>query len=264
MAITSVSFRFLANASGIAASFNRAEEVATLPPEDKRDLHTLYMVPPSDAGRDSVLSDFLDGWTNLERTLLKLFHYLVETDLAACRIVFGHMNLQAQRDLILSLAGLRFPSDHPLCKSIAAQMERVKKLATKRNRIIHGYWCAHYDVTVKDGFPVAENGIWVRQYEPSNPAIAQQANDRENVKQYNSYHWTIADIRTVRKSTDALCDDIIEYLKQLRPPPPRPGDPGPAPEGIILPVSEKAGPPASGNRPTTPTPPERLDPATPK
>jgi hypothetical protein len=83
----------------------------------------------------------LDAWGKIERAMMTLFYiFLKPLDFSIAATVYHSINsFQSQREAISALS-LTILKDAIIRQSVEALMDRVRRLATKRNRIIHGRW----------------------------------------------------------------------------------------------------------------------------
>ena len=96
---------------------------------------------PSDESVKLQFVATLDGWVSLEHALDKLFYVLLKPiAYPRARMLFNSMNgFQAQREAVSALANDAL-TDPSLRKAVGHLLDRARKLATKRNRLVHGGW----------------------------------------------------------------------------------------------------------------------------
>jgi hypothetical protein len=97
-------------------------------------------------------------WSVAEGVVGIILQHLLQTDRAAARIVVASgLTTIELKDLIVALSHLRI--DDELQRAAEKLGERLKRLNTKRNRIIHGFWTVEI---VNLPVPARRSHVWNR------------------------------------------------------------------------------------------------------
>lgn len=127
-----------------------------------------YQTPPP-TERDKTLGQFIDAWDSLDQHARLVFSTLVGTPNDISKMVLG-LSQQANqfRAMLLLLGKVRLQEKDYI--TLDRLSGRFEKMATKRNRIVHGHWHGVQGHPTFRGDPQF-GGKWVRIYDPVDAEI---------------------------------------------------------------------------------------------
>ena len=98
----------------------------------------LDIVVPQDPLRHEKLGRFLNAWSALESTLAILLTNLSPLNLREANLIFPKLGTKNAVDLLDGLSRRKLTQE--CAKAVTGLLERVARLNTKRNILIHGQW----------------------------------------------------------------------------------------------------------------------------
>jgi hypothetical protein len=176
------------------------------------DMLILYVQP---IRRDAIFGMFIEKWDRVERLLGTAFYSVVGQSHETAETLFASYTGTKQiADVLLGLTERSLKP--PLLKEFANLLDRVRKFATKRNKLIHGQWQMHVQLdTVQgpDGIVLRQShGEWKRVYMPIGPSdrekIAVNPDDQANQKNVFTLNAIAREIRTL----DSLLSDFQDLV----------------------------------------------------
>jgi len=193
-----------------------------LPPTDGLDTRTsgrtngpeLDIVIPKDSMRHEKLGQFMEAWSALENTLEMFLAYLLKIDLGDAALVIPKLGTKNGLDLLEGL-GMR-KLDDASATTLINLLERVGKLNTKRNILVHGRWIFEANVVVKRG-EVCLITQFLREVIPTDPEQAKALGNPRNQKDRVRYCFNIKRIEATTRDTDTLNRDLCAFLYQMKP-----------------------------------------------
>lgn len=184
-------------------------------------------MPPTDP-RDVALGAFMGEWSDLEGVLEVLLWRLMGSPLDVARAVFASgIGIAQLKDLLIALGRLRLKEAEQA--DLARLAERLKRLNTKRNRIVHARWIiVAAKGSQKSGAPKMTEH-WLRAYLPPDPEIIQRMMDPLNQKESAAYTFKLSAIFRVAKELRRFREELEQFA--LRCPKPQPFSEAPPPTG---------------------------------
>lgn len=156
--------------------------------------------------RDRVLGAYMESWSAVEKQLLMVTWILLRSGFGEARVVFTAISGNAQlRDLLLALAEINLTEDE--CAEFERIMDKLKWLATKRNRIVHGEWIAHMD---SQSAPTRISH-WMRHYHPSSYGAFMGALTGDNQKAAANFSFTLPKIQELTSENRAFCSRLDAF-----------------------------------------------------
>lgn len=188
--------------------------VDSLPDLSEQSPEHLYIIYVPAEERDKVMGAFIEFWDSLEERLHFLFHNLAKTPLEVSNTLISTFN--GTKQLSDAIRGLAEGNQNVNQERLASLMNRVKTIATKRNRIVHGHWVMHLRYSTFEGPQGVvlrpTGGEWVRVYQPISP------NERNNLsmaleqKIDAKYKFDLPRIWRECETLAALTDDLNNYI----------------------------------------------------
>jgi hypothetical protein len=170
--------------------------------------------------RDLTLGRYMDAWSRMEGFVRLIFRDLLDTDWEVATAVFASMGTKQMKDVLLALGSIRLTPDG--AKRLVNLGERLAKLNTKRNNIVHGTWVVN--VLMNDA-PEGRTSIvttWVRTYTPVQHELAVFAGRYDMPKIGEKSAFTLSQLHTATKHVEALMGDLSQFfgdIPSLRKPP---------------------------------------------
>ncbi|MCF1468492.1 hypothetical protein FS764_16415 [Agrobacterium vitis] len=172
-----------------------------------------YPIPfPTSDDHHIALGTFMDAWSRMEITVHYVFSILFKTDRVRSSYLTNSMRIPALSELLVSLATLELSADLQLEMNKLA--DRLKKLNTSRNKIVHGVWTLEAVVDIVSSEPRIRSRLY-RFYPPSDPLKANQILDLKNQKVRADHYFTVKQIDGLRESVWALRNDFGDFSKKL-------------------------------------------------
>jgi hypothetical protein len=149
----------------------------------------------------------LDAWVKVEHRLAMLFYILLKPmAFPKSQILFESMNgFQAQREAVDVLVQDSI-SDAPMLDEFSRLVDRLRGLASKRNRLVHGRWM---NARVTEGGPVA----LARLYVPPNLKVAVAGKTLATSK--GKFIFFLDDLRRAEAEFEALASDLERFSVPL-------------------------------------------------
>ena len=146
--------------------------VEALPPVDEQDRDKVYLIFLPCEDRDRSMGAFIEFWDAVEGRMHNLFQTLAKTPYEITNTLISSYNgTKPLADAIGSMAEGVLPDVE--LKIFKNLLDRVRKMATKRNRIIHGHWLMTLNYDSVDGpngsLLRPTGGKWERIYQPISP-----------------------------------------------------------------------------------------------
>lgn len=174
---------------------------------------TLDVVIPQDPARHEKLGRFLDAWGALETSLDFVLHALLYIDLGDAALIIPKLGTKNTLDLLQGL-GLRklVPND---ANALINLLERVGKLNTKRNILVHGHWVFEANVLARRGeaYLAAQ---FLREIIPTDPEDQDRMANPRNQKERVRYTFTLKRIDAVTRDTEIINAEILAFHHTMR------------------------------------------------
>lgn len=154
----------------------------------------------------------MNAWSQLESTLSYLLSKLLRIDWREADLTFGRLGMKGAIDL-LDAVGLRKLDDAD-SKALTALTERLSKLNTKRNILVHGHWVLEANTFVKgnDAILITQ---FLREITPVDPEEAKAMGNPRNQKERVRYAFTLKRIDAAARDTDTLNHAFINFTERM-------------------------------------------------
>lgn len=166
---------------------------------------------PSDL-KDAFI-DALDAWTHVEHQLFMLFQFLGDTrEIDSAWASFCELkSLSRQCVATAELARARIP-DEALLNELIRIVDRLRKLARKRNALVHGRWIA---VEIIDGSNRLIDTEYLRRYDPPDAGSARPKNQLEDDQQREKTRFSTQDMNRSGDHFRKLGRDMLFLMESL-------------------------------------------------
>jgi hypothetical protein len=169
----------------------------------------LDIVVPQDMARHETLGHFMNAWGALESTLAMCLIHLTELKLGDAHLLFPKLGMKNALDL---LDGLGLRKLTPECaETFTKLIERVGKLITKRNILVHGQWVFEANVIVRRGEAILITQF-LREVTPTDPEDAKNMANPRNQKARVRYTFTMKRIDATTRDTNELNVEILNFM----------------------------------------------------
>lgn len=173
--------------------------------------------PPEE--RDRTLGAFIDAWDSLDQHAKQVFSALLGVPNEIAKIVFG-LSWESNRfRQMLSILGKARLQDVDV-RALNSLGSRLDKMATWRNRIVHGHWYAI------QGHPTFRGdrdygAIWVRIYDPVDSddfylVMTPDKGDQKHAKARAKFGFDVPRIQQLTCVCKHITFDWNEFSKKLR------------------------------------------------
>jgi hypothetical protein len=173
----------------------------------------LDIIIPQDPARHEKLGRFLEAWGTLESMLTFLLTGLTPLRLGDADLIFPKLGMKNALDLLDGLGRRKLEDDS--AKTLTNLLERVSKLNSKRNILVHGSWILEANVLVRRGEAVLALQF-LRQTTPTDPAQEKAMANPRNQKELVRYCFTIKRIDATTRDTNTLSIDISNFMGTMK------------------------------------------------
>jgi hypothetical protein len=170
----------------------------------------LDLVPPASDERHLKLGHFLDAWSRLENTVVFTLSALLETDFQRARMVMSTLSTKQVIDLLNSLVFLQLKG--PKLSRLTNLTERLGRLNSKRNVLVHGHWVLEGLVSTRRGDAILTTQF-IRETSPSDPEIAKKILDPKSQKQRVKHCFTLRRIDGATGDANQLISDFAVFTR---------------------------------------------------
>jgi hypothetical protein len=192
-----------------------------LPPTTDEDTRTqirttgpfLDIAVPRDPSRHEKLGRFLDAWSGLESTLAIVLTKLLPLRLRETNLIISQLGTRNAIDLLEGIGRRNLESES--VKVLTALLDRVTRLNTKRNVLVHGHWILEANVIVRRGEACLATQF-LREVTPTDPEEAKALANPRNQKERVRYTFTLKRIDAATRDTDKLNIDICNVFELLK------------------------------------------------
>lgn len=157
-----------------------------------------------------ALGRFLDTYGKLELKLHSVARFMIGAGHEVGAAVTSSLSGKSLIDLITTLAETCLPDDHH--KELVGLMERLKKINTKRNHLVHGYWAAEVVVYNERDGRLAINVSVNREYMPISKSDRLGLLQRKNQKLRDKYMFSPPRIVAAGVDVDTFHDDLSTFV----------------------------------------------------
>jgi hypothetical protein len=173
----------------------------------------LDIVVPNDETRHTKLGVFLSAWGNLEATLAFLLERLLRISLGEALLLQSKLGMKNMIDFIeaVALRKLMDADADELCRLA----DRLGKMNTKRNILVHGRWTLEANVIVRrnEAHVITQ---FLREVEPIDPKEAEAMGNPRNQRERVRYTFTLKRIDAASRDTNKLNLDFIEFMQRMK------------------------------------------------
>jgi hypothetical protein len=138
---------------------------------------------------------------------------LIPVDLSDAALIFPKLGTKNALGLLDGLA-MRKLNDVS-AETLMSLTTRVSRINTKRNILVHGHWVLEANVLVRRGEAYLATQF-LREVIPSDPKDAQAMANPRNQKERVRYTFTLKRIDGVTRDTNALNQEICEFMQGMR------------------------------------------------
>jgi hypothetical protein len=186
-------------------------------PDTRTEIRTtgpyLDIAVPQDSVRHERLGLFLEAWGSLESTLEYLLKELTSIELGDAGLILPKLGTRNAIE-VLDGFGMR-KLDAASADKLSSLLERVGKLNSKRNILVHGQWVLEANVLLRKGDAYLATQF-LREVTPSDPEQAKAMGNPRNQKERVRYTFTIKRIEATTRDTDTLNRDICDFFTNIR------------------------------------------------
>ncbi len=177
-----------------------------LPTDDDSD-YKIHLVEPDITKCHIAMGRFVNAWSLLELSTQSLLAKMLGVKKNKVSILVNALGSRSTLDIIKEF-GVSVLKKNESDKLLALT-ERMKKINTKRNRIIHGCWEMHVLVR-KYGERFTHKIYPARCYTPSDEETKKSLSDTSNPKRKN-YIFTVDEINQITGHLDTLSQDMQNF-----------------------------------------------------
>jgi hypothetical protein len=189
---------------------------STVGPESRTSSRTsgpeLDIVIPDCEERHTALGMFMDSWSQLEQHLHSILSVMLGIEFRPGEAIFSTMGMKQISDAIAGLAMRKFPDQSP--ERLINLTERLMKLNSKRNVLVHGHWVLEANIVVKRGEAMLVTQF-LRCSTPLDPKLEQAMGDPRNQKERVRYSFSIKRIHAASRDTDTLKKDFGDVINEM-------------------------------------------------
>ena len=178
----------------------------------------LYIVYVPSEERDKVMGLFIECWDALETSLHHIFRLLANTPFDVTNVLLSSYNGTKQiADATYAFGELALQADD--LKSLSNLLDRVRSIATQRNRIVHGHWVMglkYESVEGPHGIVFRpSSGDWERVYQPVSPTERHSLAVKDKPKVDAKYRFSLDRFVQVSLALTILVDDLSAFSSSL-------------------------------------------------
>jgi hypothetical protein len=155
----------------------------------------------------------MDSWSLLESTLEYLLSKLLGIQLIEAGLAFQKLGMRNAIELLNGLAKRKLLEADAL--ALTALTERLGRLNSRRNVLVHGHWIYEANVVVRGGQAVLLCQF-LRAVTPADPVADKAAANPRNQKDRTKYCFTLKRIDSTTRETDTLNGDLLSFCAQMR------------------------------------------------
>ena len=174
----------------------------------------LDIVPPDGNERHTALGKFLDAWSRLEGMMAFIVaDLLVSGDMRDATLILSSLGTKQIMELLRTLAESKLAGDHR--KALINFVERVGKLNTKRNTLVHGHWVLEA-LVLKKGSDAVLRTQFVRESAFMDPRTLELISDHRNQKERVRHVFTLKRIDGATRDIEKLAAELGDFLQLLK------------------------------------------------
>lgn len=165
---------------------------------------------------DRCLGHFMRTWDQIEMALFNMFRKLIDTDMVTANTIFrSGINLRTLREITQQLGKNRLqPADQAKLKAL---LGRFQKASTKRNRIVHGSWTIHLEMSPKPRPKplTAKSAKWIRQSLPSDREEFEKLMRGKSKKLEAAYLFTPKQLVATASHVQKIAGDMNDFTNSV-------------------------------------------------
>jgi hypothetical protein len=173
----------------------------------------LDIVVPQDSSRHEKLGNFMEAWSALESSLDFVLQKLTGIELGDAALILSKLGTRNALELLEGLALRKFHPDD--AKRLINYLDRVSKLNSKRNILVHGRWVLEANVLLRHGEAHLATQF-LREVTPNDPEDANKMANPRNQKERVRYTFTLKRIDAASRDVDAVNKDICNFIQTVR------------------------------------------------
>ncbi|WP_430396683.1 hypothetical protein [Ferrovibrio sp.] len=164
---------------------------------------------------DYTLGVYMRCWGELEITQQLLFAKLLETDITSASIVFSALDQRKLRDVSLQLGKTRLQQKH--YNDLEKLIKRCANAATKRNRIVHGFWQLKLVMGPSPNPKplMAQSAHWERIYNPLDRDELYALRSGKDKSVVEKYCFTPERLIDFAKDVRLLANEVGKFAKEI-------------------------------------------------
>lgn len=170
----------------------------------------LFPMPTDLDAHHTELGRFMDTWSRLEHIILSLVAGLLDTKHENAKVIMNALGIKALIDVMLPLASPSLNEDD-MAKFVRLT-DRLSKLNTKRNYLVHGHWVLEAIVSRKEG-RVCVSSQPIREYTPNDPKVRADLGDLTKQKARAKYCFTPSRLKGTANDVERLMDDLADFSR---------------------------------------------------
>lgn len=197
----------------------------SLPVPDKpvalkdRKANTVYAEDflPQTPDHHMVLGQFVDSWGYLENIVSHLLKVLLapESQSGTVSAVFRNIGMKQAMNILQSLATLKLGDDE--IAELVNLLERLSKINSKRNKLVHGHWSLEVIIYVTRNEDVAFKGTLLREINPADHRMVSRISDLRNQRERIDHTFNLRRIIAATRDARTLAKDIVTYREKISP-----------------------------------------------
>jgi hypothetical protein len=173
----------------------------------------LDIAAPEGDDRHIKLGRFMDAWSLLEGSLDRVLAVLLGMSHHDTGVILSALGMRQIIDLLESLAKRKLIEED--AATFVNLMDRLRRLNTKRNVLIHGHWVLEANVIVRRGEAVLVTQF-LRELTPLDPAQAKAIGDPRNQRERVRWAFNFKRIEATERDTDTIGVDISAFVGKMR------------------------------------------------
>jgi hypothetical protein len=172
----------------------------------------LDIAVPDCPERHEKLGQFMDAWSSLESILTMLLSELALVKLDSSYLIFPKLGTKNAIDLLDAFG--RRKLDEQSADTLTSLLDRVRKLNTKRNILVHGHWVLEANVLVRRGQAILVTQF-LREIIPLDPKEAEAMANPRNQKERVKYTFTLKRIDATTRDTNTINREISKFMQVM-------------------------------------------------
>jgi hypothetical protein len=181
------------------------------PPRKTGPVLDIYL--PQNDDRHLNLGMFLDAWSLMEQNLSFLISKLLRADLKSADLVMSTLGVRQIIDLLTALGVIKLAPEST--DALINLTDRLRRLNSKRNTLVHGHWVLEASIYVRKGEAVLVTQF-LRELAPNDPKVAAAISNPRNQKERARYCFNSKRILGVTRDVQTLNMDVTAFIDNMR------------------------------------------------